>query len=222
MAEQIKLTKVIVIDDIPLVIDGVELALSDQKDIKLIGSARTSREAVSLISSKLMDIDVAIVDLNLKEKEKAHPFELCKEILNRFPKIKVLAFTIYDGKKLMSELKKMGVKGYLSKNFEQEELTKAIQTIASGSYYFREFKEKNSGMGILEDEVDPDIAERILTLTPRELEITKLIVKGWNINKIAIELILSPKTINIHRNNIFRKMKVNSAHELTALLKGII
>ena len=88
MAEQIKLTKVIVIDDIPLVIDGVELALSDQKDIKLIGSARTSREAVSLISSKLMDIDVAIVDLNLKEKEKAHPFKLCKEILNRFPKIR--------------------------------------------------------------------------------------------------------------------------------------
>lgn len=222
MAKSINSIKVIVVDDIPLVIDGVELALSEQDDIELIGSARNSREAISLISSLQRDIDIAIVDLNLKEKHNIKPFQLCQDILQRFSKIKVLAFTIHDGEKLIYNLKKIGVKGYLPKKYEQTELLNAIRTIAGGEEYFPSTADVASEMDTNEEELEPDLMERFLRLTPRELEVVHLMIEGFNIDKIAQKLGISPNTVNSHRHSIFSKLAVKSAHELTALLKGKI
>ena len=214
---------IVAVDDIPLILDAIELAIQNHPEITFLDRASNSREAITIFTRHRSQIDVAIVDLNLKEKQDAGPYELCKQLNELFPGIPLLAFTIYDGQTLIQQLRKIGVKGYLSKNFQRKELVSAIKELASGGEFFpppQKGLDSVLGIDFSTANIEPDLYQKITLLTNRELEVVHHMTSGLTINEIADILTLSPHTINIHRNNIFRKLEVKSAHQLTALLKG--
>lgn len=216
----------IIIDDIPYTLEGLRYILSEEDNITVLGCAQNSREAISLIGKHRVSADLVIVDLELNEKIDNSPFELCLNLKEKFPGLQLLVLTVHKGRRLVSNLKKIGVKGYVSKNSPTEKLLEAIRAIYDGEQYFPTLKEIEmssvKGVNFEAASVEEDSFKKLMTLTSQEFKITKLYMGGLSDFEIIDTLNISPSTLDSHRNRVFKKMGVSRAHQLVALLKNIL
>ncbi|MEO1712327.1 MAG: response regulator transcription factor, partial [Bacteroidota bacterium] len=136
--------------------------------------------------------------------------EVTKLIKTEYPSIKVIGLTMHDGAKTISKMTKVGVDGYLLKNTKLEEITQAIEAVHEGQKYFKGIVlNKIIEFSNADQSVDP--AE---LLTRRELEILKLLAQGKQTTEIADALYISIHTVNSHRKNMIKKLKLRNTAEL--------
>lgn len=209
MVEQPQTQRILIVDDHPLVRDGLALQIASQRDLSVFGAAESSEEALRLIEHDTPD--AAIIDLRLKE---GHGIELVRQIKTRCPSIRVLVMTGLDESLYGERALRAGALGFLGKHESNERLLEAIRTVLRGERYLSPaLSQRILGLA-LEGSAGVDVKER---LTDRELEIFRLIGKGLSSGAIAEQLFLSRHTVDSHRENIKRKVGARTAGELSRL-----
>jgi DNA-binding NarL/FixJ family response regulator len=181
--------------------------------MSVIAEASNGREAVKLcrkLTPQVVIIDVSMPDLN--------GIEATKQILKIKPSIKVIALSMYSSKQFIQAMFMAGAYGYLIKDGDSEELIQAIETVVRNKKYLTQSIDQKY---LYEVKKGNDIVE--VELSGREKEVLQMIAEGKSSKEIGDILFLSSKTIDVHRNNIMKKINLFSIPELTkyAIKKGL-
>lgn len=181
--------RILIADDHNLIISGIETIIENNKLGEVVAKVNDGKELLLKLNST--PVNLIILDINMPN---LNGIETTEKVLARFPLMKILIISQYENLELIKKLKLMGVKGYLSKTFEEELFIEAIKNIQKGFGFFPLLEIKN------------DVnATNIYNLTNREVEVINLISNELSTKEIAKTLFLSEYTIQTHRKNIIRK-----------------
>jgi DNA-binding NarL/FixJ family response regulator len=201
--------RVFIVDDHPMVIEGLSAMLRDQPEIELAGFATNAASCLGFFVNQ--SADVVLMDINLPDKS---GIELCALVKAKSPKTKVIALSNFDQLSYVERMKGSGAAGYLLKNTPLAELMEAIQTVNQGREWWN----------YLENFTNQMEAKSVMLLTRREKEVLNLIADGLTNNEIADKLFVSASTVDSHRKNLISKLNVKNTAALvrTALENKII
>lgn len=193
--------KLHIVDDHQMMIDGLRALLGDEPDFKIIDESNNGKVALAKI--EMRQPDVLLTDISMPEM---NGLELTKAVKEKFPAIKIIALSMFGERNTISEMLQAGINGYIVKNTGKQELIQAINKISQGGMFFSD--EVSAEMMKVISE--PQVKEEVISLTPREIEIVKLIAKEYSNLQIAEALFISERTVETHRKNIFRKTNTKS------------
>lgn len=196
--------KVILIDDHPILLNGLVSILKSSGQVDILGTGGSSVEAMNLLSQNLPDI--LLCDYNLPDET---GLALVQKVRRIYPSVKIIILSMHSEAYLVKEILKEGVQGYVLKKDTREELLAALETVNAGRMYF-----SNEINSILMKSLHDPEEEKLLT--ERELEVLQLIAQECNNKQISERLFISERTVETHRKNIFRKTKTSS---LVGLIK---
>lgn len=204
--------KVAITDDHPIVLEGIKNLLKSDKHICFTQSFHNVKDMYEQLSS---DTDVLLLDINLPD---GSGIDACKELMSKFPLLKIIALTSYEESTFIKQMMKNGAMGYLLKNTDKNELSAAIQTVYSGQRYLPEHIKDF----LLNESFGQQTSRQFIPkLTSREKEIVQLISKEFTTEEIAEKLFISVKTVESHKNNLFQKLGVkNSAGVVRAAFEN--
>ncbi len=192
--------KLLLCDDHKIMLDGLKSILKTDKQFDEIYAALSAKEALKILDEN--QIDVALIDINMPD---INGIELTQQIRQAYPYTKVIILTMNNALGSIQQALDAGASGYILKNTDRKELLEGIKKVmAKGRYYSREVSEILISNMVTEKETKKDDA-KTFELTPREIEIIKLIIKEYSNLKIADALHISEYTVETHRKNIFRK-----------------
>ncbi|MCB9422006.1 MAG: response regulator transcription factor [Ardenticatenaceae bacterium] len=204
--------RLLIVDDQTITRSGLQNLLAAQPDLEIVGEARDGEKAVEL--AETLQLDVILMDLRMPG---INGIEATRRIHRASPHIGILILTVFEDDTSVFPAIRAGARGYLLKNTEQDELLRAIRTVASGGAIF-----------------SPGIAQKVLgylhtplvvetavvppglfdELTTREREILELIAQGKTNSEIADSLSLSPKTISNYISNVLLKVQTTDRAKL--------
>ncbi|MBL7919584.1 MAG: response regulator transcription factor [Bacteroidia bacterium] len=206
-----KRLRILIIDDHRLVRDGIKTMLETQSanyDFD-ISEAENGETAIEIIKNR--DFDIILVDYQLPKMNGAQTVE---QILFYKPKSKILALSNYDEYTYITNMIKVGVKGYVLKNISPNELIKAIETILLGKKYYA--SDVSGKIIDSEEKREQEKRNAKIRITRRQSEVLKLVATGMTNDAIAKQLSLSKRTVDTHRQNLLLKLNV---HNTAALIK---
>jgi DNA-binding NarL/FixJ family response regulator len=204
--------RVLVVDDHPVVRQGLSAILRWEADLEIVGEAADGLEAVRLIVERRPD--VVLLDLRLPHLSGV---EVMRQVRPQVPGVRFLVLTTYDTDAYIGPALEAGAQGYLLKDANPEELGRAIRALRQGGAA-----------------LEPGVAARLLermgesergeTLSERELEVLRLLVGGESNKSIARQLTVSENTVKTHVGHIFGKLGVQSRAEAVAvaLQRGLV
>jgi DNA-binding NarL/FixJ family response regulator len=198
-------TRVLIIDDHRLFNDGLRLMLNESPDIDVIGQIYYSREAMQKIT--LLHPDVLIIDFNMPELD---GLALTRQITAELANQCILILSMYGEQRYIDDFRRAGALGYMLKTATRAELFTAIRAVAQHQPYF---DPKLSDVKQFSNHTD-DVFLRKHRLTPREVDIIRLLKEGLSSHQVANRLILSVHTIDTHRKNIYAKLGISTIAEL--------
>lgn len=202
---------ILVIDDHPLVADGITMMVRDMEDLTIAALCKTGKEALAYLETGKPDI--ILLDISLPDTD---GLELCKIIRKQNKQLKIIGLTSTNEAGIITQLLANGANGYLLKNMERDELLQAIDEVMNG----RIFLSKAANQKILEQFHSLKHAmQNTPTLTRREKEILDLLHEGNTGPQIAEKLFLSHYTIETHRKNLMQKLNANSTQQLLKIAK---
>ncbi|HET7144309.1 MAG TPA: response regulator transcription factor [Anaerolineales bacterium] len=213
------MTRLLLVDDHAVVRSGLRMLLSGHSEMEIVGEAGTAEEA--LLKAGELKPDVILMDIGLPDKT---GIEATRVIKARFPDIKIVALTIHEDEEYFFQMLDAGASGYVPKRAAPEELITAITVAAAGEVYLYPSMAKLLVRDFLSAEHPAEEKINLDGLTDREREVLTHLAEGANNNEIAGALVISPKTVERHRENIMRKLNLHSRSELVryAIRKGII
>ncbi len=200
--------RVMVVDDHPLLREGVAAVLDPQEDIVLVGEAGNGREAVE--GYRLWRPDVTLMDLQMPEMG---GLEAVSAIMAEFPRARIVILTTYAGDVQAMRALKAGAVGYLVKSSLRRDLISTIRDVHLGRRYLQPEIASAIAFGVLEE-----------PLSPRETEVLQLAARGNSNKRIAHALNLSEETVKTHMKSILSKLKVTDRTHAVAVAarRGII
>ncbi len=204
--------KLFIIDDHPIVIQGIQNAVKQEEDIEITGAALSASEAINWLESN--EADIVILDIGLPDMD---GIDLCKFLTKNFPGIKIIGLTTFGQVSFITSLLRNGAKGYLYKNTSERELIEAIRIVFDGDQYLS--KEVNEKLIAKAARTLSKRESFIPKLTRREKEILDLIMAENTTQEIANVLHLSVSTVETHRMNLCAKL---GARNLAGLVKNAI
>jgi two-component system response regulator NreC len=199
--------KVLIADDHAIVRAGLRALLKSEPSLQLVGEATGGYEAIELVSKTCSDI--LVLDLSMPDLD---GIAVTKKLKPLFPDLRILILTIHEDDALLREAIKSGASGYILKRAAEAELISAIHIVMRGDLYV-----DPSMMRALLDETmkgPRSVPESVEPLTPREVEVLKLIVQGYTNRQIGEELNISVRTVEGHRANLSEKLGLHSRVEL--------
>jgi DNA-binding NarL/FixJ family response regulator len=201
-------TKILIVDDHPIVRQGLAELINHEKDLAVCGQAEDAQQALKNI--KESGPDMVIVDISLKETS---GMELIKDIKAQYPNLPVLALSMHDESLFAERTLRAGAKGYIMKAEATENVITAIHKVLEGQLYLSSRMQDKIVRKLVGDKPEPG-ASPIDSLSDRELEVFLLIGKGYGTRQIAEKLYLSVKTIETYRAHIKEKLNLASSTEL--------
>lgn len=200
-------SRILIVDDHPMMRDGLTMRINSQEDMLVCGEAACENEAVELVIQTCPDL--VLVDISLQS---GNGIELVKRIRLLNAETKILVVSTFQESLYAERALRAGALGYLNKQESNDKLLEAIRTVLKGERF-----------------VSPEITQRLVSqalgkqaltddplkmLTDRELEIFRLIGAGNSTSTIAEQLFLSPHTVDTHRENIKKKLGFKNAAQL--------
>lgn len=201
------MTRILIVDDHPLVRTGFAQLIGDCPDLEVCGEAGDMAEALRQIDS--IHPDLAIIDLSLAG---GSGLDLIERIKSRNKDILMLVASMHDETLYAERVLSAGARGYINKQEAQDSIIRAIRQVLSGKVYLSQKMTDR----LLSGMVDANNETRdIDSLSNRELQVFELIGEGVSTSQIAEQLNISVKTIETHQSHIKKKLGLGSAHELT-------
>ncbi len=210
--------RIVLAEDHTLVRAGIKKIVEDYADLQVVGEAGDGLELLELL--KTLDADLVILDISMP---KMPGIEVAKEIKRSYPGVKILILTMHKMKEYLNDAIAAGVDGYLLKEDLAKELGSAISKIRQGKTYISSLL-SNEMTSLFVQRLRVAPARLVEPLTPREIEIVKLIAEGKSSREIADLLFLSFRTIQNHRTRIMRKLNLKKNTDLVkyAIQMGFI
>ncbi|WP_218597995.1 response regulator transcription factor [Polaribacter sp. NJDZ03] len=205
--------KIVLVDDHKLLRDGLRNIIEQRSNMHIIGEASDGREAIKICPKLLPNVivmDVAMPGLN--------GIEATRQIHKNNPDIKIIGLSMHSSKQFIQSMFKAGAFAYLLKDGDSDELITAICTVMQNKKYLS----KDINQEFLSALKEPKALEKT-QLSSREKEVLQLISEGRSSKEIGEILFLSPKTVDVHRNNIMKKIDLFTIPELTkyAIQEGL-
>jgi DNA-binding NarL/FixJ family response regulator len=209
-------TRILLADDHNVVRGGLRLVLDSEPDLEVVAEASDGAEAVNRALEK--EVDLAILDVAMP---RLTGLQAARELSKRKPDMKTLILSMHDNERYFFEALRAGASGYVLKTAADRDLVEACRATMRGEPFvypgavkalIRDHLERVRGDGT--DEL----------LTPRELEIVKLVAEGYSTKEIAEALVISEKTVERHRANILDKLGMRDRVALTryAIRRGLV
>ncbi|MCE7058529.1 response regulator transcription factor [Dyadobacter sp. CY343] len=199
--------KILIVDDHPLVLEGLKSLLTDCEGIEVVGTASNAIDAISFL--KTNEVDIAFLDINLPD---ISGIDLCKKIKEQYPNVKTLALSTFNERAYVSRMIQNGASGYLIKSSGKEDILEAIRQVQAGGYF----------MNVNFDQATSSAPPKTVPfLTRREKEVLILIAEGLTNPQIAEQLFVSVTTVNTHRQNLLMKFEVSNTASLIKLAAGL-
>lgn len=200
--------EVLIVDDHPLLRQGLKTLLELEGEITVVGQASNGPEALRLADQ--LRPDVVLLDINMPGM---NGIEVAKALRERRPEVAILVLTIHDDETYVKVMIRSGAKGYLLKDAEPREVVAAIKKVAAGeSVYPTDLMERvmehYHNLEMKYGKLQSAAAISDLSLTTRELEILQYIVEGMSNKEIAAALYISEKTVKNHITSLLRKLNV--------------
>ena len=195
--------KVIIVDDHPIVIDGIKSLINSQTDMTVIGTASCGEQCKKMLLTDAPD--VLMLDINLPD---INGMELCKYIHEQHPLVKIIALTSFREFFYVQKMMQNGADGYLLKNALPEEIIEGIRSINRGENFFSE--EVNIAISTRKEKGK-------LFLTIRETELLAYIIDGNTNKEIAEKMFLGIETVNSYRKNLLLKLGVKNTAAMVKL-----
>jgi DNA-binding NarL/FixJ family response regulator len=210
-------TRILVADDHSIVRSGLKKVLDAKPDMEVVAEAVDGAEAVEKALEE--DVHLAILDVSMPRMT---GIQAAAEMQKRKPELKTLMLSMHDSEQFLFEALKAGASGYVLKSGADTDIVDAVRAAMRGDSYLypsavttlvRDYVERGGHGG-----------EQFDVLTPRELEVLKLIAEAYTSKEIAEKLFISIKTVDRHRQNILDKLGMRDRVELTryAIRRGLI
>jgi DNA-binding NarL/FixJ family response regulator len=211
-------TRILLADDHAVVRRGLRLVLDAQPDLEVVAEAGDGAQAVE--AARSTEVDLAVLDVAMP---RLTGLQAAAALTREHPALKVLVLSMYDSEQYLYEALRAGASGYVLKSAADRDLVEACRAAIRGEPFLypaaitaliRDYLRRARGGG--EGPADP--------LTPRELEVLKLIAEAYTSDQIARELSISRRTVDRHRENILAKLGMRDRVELTryAIRRGLI
>jgi DNA-binding NarL/FixJ family response regulator len=207
-------TRILVADDHPIVRSGLKKVLDAQPDLEVVAEAEDGAEAVK--KALAGDVDLAILDVSMP---KTTGIQAADELHKRKPELRLLMLSMYDSEQFLFQSLKAGASGYVLKSDADHDIVDAVRRTMRG----QSFLYPSAISSLVKDVVERG-DDDFEVLTPRELQVLKLIGEAYSSKEIAKELVISVKTVERHRQNILDKLGMSDRVELTryAIRRGLI
>ena len=202
-------TKVFVVDDHELVRKGLIDLIDAEEDLSVVGSAANCEDAV--VNFAALDADVAVLDVRLPD---GNGIELCRELINLKPELKVLMLTSFQDDEALLGAVLGGAVGYLIKDIKNLELLASIRKVAAGES-FLDTKLISSVTNRLRENKNP--ASEIYELTDQEQRVLEFIGKGMTNREIAKNMFLAEKTVKNYVSSLLRKLGLERRTQAAAM-----
>jgi len=199
--------KVLIVDDHPIVCEGISSLLGNAVGIEVVGTTTCGEQALEMVDT--LKPDVVLLDMEMPD---INGVEVIKKFVECEVPVKVLGFSSYDDREYISQLLSMGASGYLIKDEVPETIVEAVRGVARGEKGWVSRKVASILSKLLQDEKDG-----VDLLSSRELEVLRLVVQAKTNAEIALEMKISVKTVEKHMETIFRKMGVVSRVEAAVM-----
>jgi DNA-binding NarL/FixJ family response regulator len=210
-------TRILIADDHSIVRSGLRKILDAKPDLEVVAEAEDGAEAVE----KALEEDVHLVILDVSMPRKTG-IQAAAELHKRKPELRVLMLSMHDSEQFLFEALKAGASGYVLKSGADTDIVEAVRAAMRGDSYLY----PSAVTTLVRDYVDRGGRgeEQFDVLTPRELEVLKLIAEAYTSKEISKELWISIKTVERHRQNILDKLGMRDRVELTryAIRRGLI
>lgn len=200
--------RIVVVDDHAVVRRGVRALLESRADWKVVADATTGREALDAV--KRHRPEIVVMDISLPE---LNGLDATRQIIQESPQTEVLVLTMHHSEELAREVLKAGARGYVLKSDADESLIAAVDALRQHKPFLTSGVTEFMLDGFLRDMSVPDLSTRD-PVTPREREIIQLLTEGLSNKEAAARLGISVKTIEAHRANIMRKLRLRSVADL--------
>ncbi|WEK37531.1 MAG: response regulator transcription factor [Candidatus Pseudobacter hemicellulosilyticus] len=206
--------RILIVDDHPLVTDGIRMMVMPHTYLSIAGAARTGKEALDFLDSE-PPVDVILLDINLPDMD---GLRICELIREKDKTVKILGLTYLNEAGIITQLIRKGANGYLLKNMDGTELLKAIDEVMNGATYLS----KAANEKIIQQLQHHDLpATGVPQLTRRERDILELLMKGLTSQEIATQLFLSSYTVDTHRKNMLQKFNVRNTQSLLNVVRNL-
>jgi DNA-binding NarL/FixJ family response regulator len=234
--------RILLADDHDILRQGLKLLLEAQPDLHVVGEARTGRSALEQVTA--LQPDVVVLDISMPDID---GLKACQQMRKHYPAIQVLILTMHESEEYFLQALRMGATGYLVKKAAPAELCAAVRTVAQGGAFLypglakalvRAYVQQSppqtdpKNLPLSKNATQPasppqqpesikksELSQVFSALTPRELEILKLVAEGHTNQEIADLLVLSIKTVQAHRANVMDKLGL---HDITHLVRFAI
>jgi DNA-binding NarL/FixJ family response regulator len=198
--------RVMVVDDHPIVRQGLVGVLEDEADLEVVGAFGSAREAIGHVQR--LQPDVVLLDLEMPELDGVEAIPL---LLREKESLAILVFTAYDTEERVLGALRGGAKGYLLKGASSDEIARAVRQVHGGGSY-----------------LEPRVASRVIaqvqtprrtttSLSEREREVLRLVAEGQPTKQVARSLGITERTVKFHVNSIFHKLGAESRAQAVAL-----
>lgn len=210
---------IMIVDDHQIVIDGIRALLLTNRQIKVVGTALNAEEFWPLLQQK--QPQVVLLDRQLPTMD---GIAITEKIIAEALPVRVLMLTANTDKHTILRAVKAGVQGFLPKECSKEELIKAIEQVAKGEHYFGKDIAPVVYESFAQQMRGREKAAAVVELTPREIEVVRGFANGQSYKEIGAALFISPRTVETHKKNIFKKLDFNNQADLIkyAIRQGII
>ncbi|MDE6482446.1 MAG: response regulator transcription factor [Rikenellaceae bacterium] len=201
--------KVIIVDDHTLFRNGLKLLINNTSEFRVVGEAADGREFLDMLDNDGLP-DVVLLDINMPEMD---GIEAAEAALARYPGLPIITLSMYGEEDYYFKMVSLGVKGFVLKNSDIQEVVDAMESVATGGTYFSQELLVNL-VSNLRSTGSSSIVSGGEILSEREREILFLICKGLSNQEIGEELFISKRTVDKHRANILAKTNCKNTANL--------
>jgi DNA-binding NarL/FixJ family response regulator len=199
---------VFIVDDHPIVRDGLSLLINSESDLEVCGDAADVESAIEMLDAGIPD--VVIVDLSFPDSD---GMELIKQLRSRPFHLPILVLSMHDENMYAERMLNAGANGYIMKQAAADQLLTALRRVLAGGVYFSDQLAATISER-LDAGVDERMANPVECLTNREVQILTLVGSGQTTREVAENLDLSVKTVESHRQRIKKKLELDTPADL--------
>lgn len=196
--------RILLVDDHPLVLEGISARLESESGIDVIGQANNGQQALQMAGE--LQPDVVLMDISMPVM---NGLEAAEKFRDEQPDVRVLILSMHENREYIVKMIQSGAAGYVLKDVSSDELIRAIQTVAQGGTYFS----AGASQALFSQFDHPDKSDT--GLTRREETVLKLLAEGQCNKEVARTLDISVRTVETHRQNIKQKLNIQTAAGLT-------